>query len=161
MPSSFCRICLSDDAPLITPCKCRGTIAHVHNDCLLEWVQVSGSTRCELCHGEFVMRSGGMKRIDQWRLPRVQQNSPCSRVNKWLLFFYPLFFILLIFLIMQKGESIVQLVQQYPLLFVIIIVCGFLYAFRYLRQTMTQFFRENRYYTFRNQGAQDSLVHLV
>lgn len=38
-----CRICLGDDDepidnPLITPCKCAGTMSCIHIKCLIEWL---------------------------------------------------------------------------------------------------------------------------
>lgn len=37
-----CRICLSEDSdmenPLISPCKCSGTMKFIHLDCLKEWL---------------------------------------------------------------------------------------------------------------------------
>lgn len=66
--SKVCRICLMDgeddpDAePLIAPCKCKGSIEHVHLNCLRHWLQskIGDSTtegnsfkyvmpQCELC----------------------------------------------------------------------------------------------------------------
>ncbi|XP_015179512.1 PREDICTED: E3 ubiquitin-protein ligase MARCH3-like isoform X2 [Polistes dominula] len=35
--------------PLISACKCRGTVGLVHADCLERWLTESGHTRCELC----------------------------------------------------------------------------------------------------------------
>ncbi|KAK0183384.1 hypothetical protein PV327_001432 [Microctonus hyperodae] len=35
--------------PLISVCKCRGTVALVHVECLERWLTESGHTRCELC----------------------------------------------------------------------------------------------------------------
>ncbi|XP_029047655.1 E3 ubiquitin-protein ligase MARCHF2-like isoform X1 [Osmia bicornis bicornis] len=35
--------------PLISACKCRGTVALVHAECLERWLTESGHTRCELC----------------------------------------------------------------------------------------------------------------
>jgi hypothetical protein len=32
-----CRICLGGSEPLISPCKCIGTMKYVHNDCLVQW----------------------------------------------------------------------------------------------------------------------------
>ena len=47
-----CRICL-EDGDLICPCKCSGTSAHVHAECLKRWLDVSGRTSCEICKHEF------------------------------------------------------------------------------------------------------------
>ncbi|XP_076759037.1 E3 ubiquitin-protein ligase MARCHF2 [Xylocopa sonorina] len=35
--------------PLISACKCRGTVALVHAECLERWLTESGHSRCELC----------------------------------------------------------------------------------------------------------------
>ena len=37
-----CRICRGADSPLYRPCKCAGSIGHVHTECLLEWLEHSG-----------------------------------------------------------------------------------------------------------------------
>ncbi|PWN37556.1 uncharacterized protein FA14DRAFT_187648 [Meira miltonrushii] len=50
-----CRICRTgaeEDTPLYHPCKCSGSIAKVHQDCLIEWLQHSKKKSCELCHTE-------------------------------------------------------------------------------------------------------------
>lgn len=47
----FCRICHDTDPeePLITPCRCKGTISMVHRTCLERWLAASDSNDCELC----------------------------------------------------------------------------------------------------------------
>lgn len=39
---SVCRICLSEDSeqdnPMISPCKCSGTMKFIHLECLKEWL---------------------------------------------------------------------------------------------------------------------------
>ena len=70
-----CRICLSDTAtdfdPLISPCKCAGTMRLIHLKCLREWlrsrmqVKLAGSIAsyywksldCELCKEKFPMKA--------------------------------------------------------------------------------------------------------
>ena len=40
----ICRIChqgASKDQPLISPCRCDGTLKHIHNDCLNRWLKIS------------------------------------------------------------------------------------------------------------------------
>jgi hypothetical protein len=61
-----CRICRlevdptdPEDEPMCTPCKCSGSIAHVHQTCLEQWlvhqgVFNSGEAKCELCHFQFI-----------------------------------------------------------------------------------------------------------
>ncbi|WAQ91463.1 hypothetical protein PtA15_14A347 [Puccinia triticina] len=48
----LCRVCRSDDpalGPLFHPCRCTGSIAHVHQDCLSTWLSHSKKSSCELC----------------------------------------------------------------------------------------------------------------
>lgn len=47
-----CRICWDSDGELLSPCACRGSLAHIHADCALEafcrravWLDV----RCQVC----------------------------------------------------------------------------------------------------------------
>ncbi|KAJ4948252.1 hypothetical protein JOQ06_019788 [Pogonophryne albipinna] len=58
-----CRIChgvnTSPENPLVSPCKCRGSVRHLHLDCLKQWTRsrIEGGTgpytvsTCELCKG--------------------------------------------------------------------------------------------------------------
>jgi hypothetical protein len=64
-----CRICrdvAQADAPLITPCGCRGSLAFVHSKCLLHWLKVShgaalrGRPWCTVCQQQFRFRAPGL-----------------------------------------------------------------------------------------------------
>eukprot|EP00727_Mastigamoeba_balamuthi_P011289 m51a1_g6783 hypothetical protein (1472) ;mRNA; f:138144-144047 len=44
-----CRGCAEEGKPLRHPCRCRGSIAYVHDDCLEQWLRQSGAASCELC----------------------------------------------------------------------------------------------------------------
>lgn len=46
-----CRICLEEGGH--TFCKCSGTSALVHEECLLKWLHVSKRKRCEICKEPF------------------------------------------------------------------------------------------------------------
>ncbi|KAK6424666.1 hypothetical protein LTR95_016369, partial [Oleoguttula sp. CCFEE 5521] len=51
-----CRICRSESAatePLFHPCKCSGSIKHVHQECLINWLAHSHKKHCELCKTPF------------------------------------------------------------------------------------------------------------
>eukprot|EP00884_Botryococcus_braunii_P018506 jgi/Botrbrau1/5339/Bobra.0346s0013.1 len=51
-----CRICrmpADADNPLYHPCKCSGSIRHVHSSCLSLWLERSKHDSCELCHHKF------------------------------------------------------------------------------------------------------------
>lgn len=50
-----CRICRGEASiaqPLLHPCKCRGSIRYIHQDCLLEWLRHSNKTtkKCDICN---------------------------------------------------------------------------------------------------------------
>ncbi|ORX59731.1 hypothetical protein DM01DRAFT_1301140 [Hesseltinella vesiculosa] len=53
---AICRVCRcegTEQQPLYHPCKCSGSIRHVHQDCLLEWLSHSRKKYCELCEHEY------------------------------------------------------------------------------------------------------------
>lgn len=64
-----CRICRGEDEPgrpLLHPCRCSGSIKYTHEDCLVNWLAQSGSSRCELCNHSFRFE------------PLYQPNTPSS-----------------------------------------------------------------------------------
>lgn len=74
-----CRICSLVDPPLYRPCKCAGSIAHVHQECLDNWLKRSknpftGSERstCEVCGYKYIrspVYSDAMpSRIPWWQI---------------------------------------------------------------------------------------------
>ena len=74
-----CRICLLNDGneSLISPCKCKGTIAYVHLSCLERWLNVNGRHTCELCQYEFKVvqtpRYRMLEALRMWvRHPRIR-----------------------------------------------------------------------------------------
>ncbi|QPG75968.1 hypothetical protein FOA43_003354 [Brettanomyces nanus] len=53
---AVCRICRCEgtpDAPLFHPCKCRGSIKYIHQDCLLSWLEHSHKDSCDICHASY------------------------------------------------------------------------------------------------------------
>ena len=71
LDGKVCRICLGEENepsdPLISPCKCAGTMSHIHLECLREWLNSKRSRKdgeyvktycwkaleCELCQQRF------------------------------------------------------------------------------------------------------------
>ena len=54
----ICRVCRGpqeEDRPLYTPCLCSGSISHVHQDCLMTWLEYANKDTCELCNHKFVL----------------------------------------------------------------------------------------------------------
>jgi E3 ubiquitin-protein ligase DOA10 len=50
-----CRICFESEGTLYHPCKCDGSVKHVHEACLERWIQTRHSTtdQCELCKSPY------------------------------------------------------------------------------------------------------------
>ena len=56
----ICRIChceADEESPLITPCLCLGSLQHVHQGCIQQWIKSSNTQHCELCRFPFVMQT--------------------------------------------------------------------------------------------------------
>jgi len=52
----ICRVCRGPgaaDRPLFRPCICAGSIRHVHQDCLTQWLRHSRKDYCELCNHRY------------------------------------------------------------------------------------------------------------
>ncbi|XP_045160186.2 E3 ubiquitin-protein ligase MARCHF8-like [Mercenaria mercenaria] len=84
---SFCKICQmqgDERDPLITPCRCSGTLRYIHVSCLKKWIRISQRRgkkqppRCELCHFQY-MRHKQFK-FSQWRWPRVRPRDKCLHI---------------------------------------------------------------------------------
>eukprot|EP00347_Sterkiella_histriomuscorum_P023422 403334699 len=100
----LCRICLSEDNdlinPLFSPCKCKGSMKHIHLTCLQEWLNSRKVTKetaisktffwknleCELCKTLFPnhIKTGDNKnfflRVIQYELPTFQEGEEPSYV---------------------------------------------------------------------------------
>ena len=58
--NDICRICHcegDDELPLVTPCLCLGSLQHVHQACLQQWIKSSNTKSCEMCRFPFVMQT--------------------------------------------------------------------------------------------------------
>ncbi|XP_068831681.1 E3 ubiquitin-protein ligase MARCHF1 isoform X2 [Capricornis sumatraensis] len=64
----ICRICHcegDEESPLITPCRCTGTLRFVHQACLHQWIKSSDTRCCELCKYDFIMETK-LKPLRKW-----------------------------------------------------------------------------------------------
>lgn len=52
-----CRVCFEGETSsknrLIRPCRCSGSAASIHRQCLVKWIHISGHRRCEVCGARF------------------------------------------------------------------------------------------------------------
>ncbi|XP_051993582.1 E3 ubiquitin-protein ligase MARCHF1-like [Xyrauchen texanus] len=63
-----CRICHcegDEECPLITPCRCTGSLRFVHQACLHQWIKSSDTRCCELCKYDFIMETH-LKPLCKW-----------------------------------------------------------------------------------------------
>ncbi|XP_034180415.1 E3 ubiquitin-protein ligase MARCHF8 isoform X2 [Osmia lignaria lignaria] len=79
--SSVCRICHTNTSkePLISPCRCKGSLAYVHLACLERWLNQSSRSYCELCRYHF-----NVIETPRYRLPeslRIWITHPRNRRN--------------------------------------------------------------------------------
>ncbi|EKU22918.1 E3 ubiquitin-protein ligase MARCH6, partial [Nannochloropsis gaditana CCMP526] len=76
---AVCRVCHTEaepteGRPLYHPCLCRGSIKHVHQDCLMRWLQASSNTakKCELCGASFAFTAlyapGAPAQLTSWEM---------------------------------------------------------------------------------------------
>ncbi|KAI4585903.1 hypothetical protein MJG53_006137, partial [Ovis ammon polii x Ovis aries] len=54
-----------EESPLITPCRCTGTLRFVHQACLHQWIKSSDTRCCELCKYDFIMETK-LKPLRKW-----------------------------------------------------------------------------------------------
>jgi len=81
----ICRICqlpsIEQTNPLISPCRCLGSIRYVHNPCLMKWLEVCSKKNsdlpgCELCQYQYIRHKKFV--ISNWMVPS------CSSKDKVL-----------------------------------------------------------------------------
>ena len=50
--TKYCRICYETTTPLLQPCDCKGSVEHIHAECLSKWFHTHPDidVKCELCH---------------------------------------------------------------------------------------------------------------
>ncbi|GAA30053.2 E3 ubiquitin-protein ligase MARCH2 [Clonorchis sinensis] len=68
-----CRICLDEgelEGPLMSPCRCKGTVGLVHRNCLQRWLYESGKVKCELCGYEYIMTPSRRRSLPTFTRPR-------------------------------------------------------------------------------------------
>ncbi|RWS31758.1 E3 ubiquitin-protein ligase MARCH1-like protein [Leptotrombidium deliense] len=82
--SPMCKIChmnAKDGDPLISPCRCAGTMQFIHCGCLMRWSEISSKKSrkplsCELCQYQYHWHK--KFKVRHWQFPH------CSRRDKIL-----------------------------------------------------------------------------
>ena len=95
---SECRICLnSENGKLVAPCKCSGSIKHIHQGCLIKWIkeryplklhkilrhQKSNhpGLQCELCKSEFKVHITYLRPLQILRKIKSSSLTYCVLMN--------------------------------------------------------------------------------
>lgn len=125
---STCRICMepnSSDNPLITPCKCSGSVKYIHEECLKTWLVSQDididKGQCELCKTSFLMEFKIGKRCS------IRE----STSNGWSHFIYlPILFsvmimlFLVIYLLAERYININQSQDEQGYTVALMVTCG-------------------------------------
>ena len=51
-----CRICFEPVTNIKRFCLCNGTMANIHDKCLIKWLNINQSTKCEICKYEYKLK---------------------------------------------------------------------------------------------------------
>ncbi|CAG2109832.1 unnamed protein product [Medioppia subpectinata] len=78
--SPMCKIChmnAKDNDPLISPCRCSGTMQFMHCGCLMRWLEITSKKSrkplsCELCQYQYQWHK--KFKVNHWQLPHCSRN---------------------------------------------------------------------------------------
>ncbi|CAO4359926.1 unnamed protein product [Caenorhabditis nigoni] len=110
---TMCRICHVSSStrsnPLISPCRCSGTLLFVHKACVVKWLEMSTrkmvpSPRCELCGYDF--KRGNIFQMKSLHVPIVDRASCLLNV----------LFLITILIMIFCGYFTIQFIQENALL---------------------------------------------
>lgn len=132
--SNLCRICYQNRKSsnlIITPCKCKGSIKTIHEDCLKQWIltQVKNPLdfKCDLCKSPVKMK---LNSIIVFSCEELKNHITIILIYKVLLVMVSSFVVFsLNFLINSGNDDEITLYMKIYLSFIIILSvfgCGFL-----------------------------------
>ena len=86
---------------MIQPCKCKGTAANVHVECLQRWLEVSERTSCEICKHRYDIEELSVRECDLCPPFRMAESAHMSK----LLFImgFSFFFLMTSFALITNG----------------------------------------------------------
>ncbi|XP_054161901.1 E3 ubiquitin-protein ligase MARCHF8-like [Oppia nitens] len=78
--SPMCKIChmnAKDNDPLISPCRCSGTMQYMHCGCLMRWLEITSKKSrkplsCELCQYQYQWHK--KFKVSHWQFPHCSRN---------------------------------------------------------------------------------------
>ena len=117
---SECRVCrdtATESEPLLSPCKCDGSIKFVHESCLLRWLSVKKIDSCELCGHRFVFASvysdDAPERLPWHEFMRLSLQMVASRYQTFLKVVYCIFLWLLLLPVLVKWGFAIWEQEKY------------------------------------------------
>lgn len=63
----LCRICYGQGRNLVSPCQCKGSVKYIHKHCLLKWIKVSKSKKCEICNSKYKVNIITRRKLSFWQ----------------------------------------------------------------------------------------------
>uniref|UniRef100_A0AC35TQ96 RING-CH-type domain-containing protein n=1 Tax=Rhabditophanes sp. KR3021 TaxID=114890 RepID=A0AC35TQ96_9BILA len=80
---------------LLTPCRCKGSCAYIHNHCLEKWFNAPGKASCEICKYDYRVNRLGYKNVTEMTLPCAYSDDPEEIIDfvcmiGWILFLFAL-----------------------------------------------------------------------
>uniref|UniRef100_A0A915EHE3 RING-CH-type domain-containing protein n=1 Tax=Ditylenchus dipsaci TaxID=166011 RepID=A0A915EHE3_9BILA len=122
------EFCFEDDdyVNLFSPCKCRGTCAFVHQECINAWIKQSGSLQCEICQSSYEVESRRLKPFSQWSLPWNVSIGRVQMMRFWAaLFFVCSSSVLLVLACFEDGHLL-----PYSKAFIRVILVSLYYSYQ-------------------------------
>jgi hypothetical protein len=124
----ICRICMdfdSKDNPLITPCKCSGSVKYIHEECLKTWL-VSQDVdidkgECELCKTPFSMEFKIGRRCS---IKESLSNGWSHFIYLPVLFAVMIMLFLVIYLLAERYININQREDEQGYTIALMVTCG-------------------------------------
>lgn len=89
-----CRICYnsseSNAALLNNVCKCKGSLGHVHQECLEHWLNQQNTKQCEVCktYYRIIEENGSLKEILQVVLKNLRNRRRFFKLCIYFLYLY-------------------------------------------------------------------------
>ena len=110
IPEYMCRICFESEEeskPLITPCKCSGSMKYIHEECLKIWLLSQdkdlGTSECDVCKSKFTMK--------------IITATKCTCKNYWAeclgMFIFPVLLVLMASILTVIMLFLVQGIEQH------------------------------------------------
>lgn len=90
----ICNICRQseEDGPLISPCECKGTMGHVHYECLKVWIETSCTSICYACKKEYHHQTLAIRKTIGRFETFFHESELGARFSQFMFYFFIIFF---------------------------------------------------------------------